>query len=585
LETFSLTQIKSSTGEDKTELTTVRELVGYFYKCVKTILLYPATNPMPAEFKAKLHEKLSTYLAEFGALTLQVRGDEFVYEGETVHEEAGGEDNFIATLTRDGIQKLTFLPGIDLEELNTFLNIVKKVINERDEDDDLVTLLWEASFSRIRYEAISELGSVDYEAVERQLRAQGSVRDDSAGISYVNVVLEDQAAGQADDQAALPERVRVEKADVTNILNDMLDISDDLSQVDAYLREASQFDAAASTVGIVFEILIGENEIPEFREACNLLDGLYDRMIEQADFRSAERIHSGLTELEEVEKGHSLARAERLHESRQRTVDKLRVAQISTALNTHPGCDINSCRALLGALPMEVLPHLVSMLGDLEHYSARTMVCDILAERGADRIDLIGNGIFDKRWYVVRNVAGILGNIGGSRACQYLEKAVRHADERVRREVVEALVRMDPADSNHVLREAISDPQTDLRLLALRALAHRKDHRTGEDVEARVTEKAFRRLEPTEQKEWLSALARIFGDEALPLFKQLIDGWMLFDRAARLRLRALATLSLGDGDGALTLEYLESLTHHKDTRVRDAAVRAMNRIQIEETGI
>jgi len=582
-----LTQIKSRTGEDKTELTTVRDLVGYFYKCVKTILLYPPTNPMPAEFKAKLHEKLSTYLVEFGALTLQVRGDQFVYEGETVHEEAGGEDNFIATLTRDGIQKLTFLPGIALEELDAFLNIVKKVINERDEDDDLVTLLWEASFSRIRYEAISELESVDYEAIERQLLAHGSVPDDSAGISYVNVVLEDQAAGAsvADGQAALPERVRVEKADVCNILNDMVDLSDDLSQVDAYLREASQFDAAASTVGIVFEILIGENEIPEFRESCNLLDGLYDRMIEQADFRSAERIYAGLTELEQVEKGHSPARAERLHESRQRTVDKLRVTQISAALNAHPGCDISACRALLGALPTEVLPHLVSMLGDLEHYPARAMVCDILAERGADRVDLIGNGIFDKRWYVVRNVAGILGNIGGSRACQYLEKAVRHADERVRREVVEALVRMDPADSNHVLRAAIADAQVDLRLLALRALAHRKDHKTGEQVEARVTEKAFRRLEPTEQKEWLSALARIFGDEALPVFKELIDGWMLFDRAARQRLRALATLSLGEGDGVLILEYLESLTHHKDTRVRDAAVRAMNRIQIEETGI
>lgn len=582
-----MTQIKSRTGEDKTELTTVRDLVGYFYKCVKTILLYPPTNPMPAEFKAKLHEKLSTYLVEFGALTLQVRGDQFVYEGETVHEEAGGEDNFIATLTRDGIQKLTFLPGIALEELDAFLNIVKKVINERDEDDDLVTLLWEASFSRIRYEAISELESVDYEAIERQLLAHGSVPDDSAGISYVNVVLEDQAAGAsvADGQAALPERVRVEKADVCNILNDMVDLSDDLSQVDAYLREASQFDAAASTVGIVFEILIGENEIPEFRESCNLLDGLYDRMIEQADFRSAERIYAGLTELEQVEKGHSPARAERLHESRQRTVDKLRVTQISAALNAHPGCDISACRALLGALPTEVLPHLVSMLGDLEHYPARAMVCDILAERGADRVDLIGNGIFDKRWYVVRNVAGILGNIGGSRACQYLEKAVRHADERVRREVVEALVRMDPADSNHVLRAAIADAQVDLRLLALRALAHRKDHKTGEQVEARVTEKAFRRLEPTEQKEWLSALARIFGDEALPVFKELIDGWMLFDRAARQRLRALATLSLGEGDGVLILEYLESLTHHKDTRVRDAAVRAMNRIQIEETGI
>jgi len=587
LERNSLTQIKSGTADGNAQLTTVRELVGYFYKCVKTILLYPPTNPMPAEFKARLHEKLSAYLTDYDALTLQVRGDQFVYEGETVHEEAGGEDNFIATLTRDGIQKLIFLPGLGPEELDRFLGIVKKVINERNEDDDLVTLLWEASFTRIRYEAISELDSVDYEAIERQLAANQAVSDESTGVNYVNVVLEEQEAqaGQSGSTTDMPERMRVEQADVSKILNDMVDMSDDLSQVDAYLREAQQFDPASSTLGIIFEILIGENEIPEFRESCALLDSFYDRVIEQADFHSAERIYTGLTELEETEKGHSPARAERLHESRQRTVDKLRVNQMTKALNAHPGCDMESYRALLRALPAEVIPHLVNMLGELEHFPARAVISDILAERGTDRVDLIGNGVFDKRWYVVRNIATILGNIGGGRACQYLEKIVRHPDERVRREVIEALVRMDPSNSNHVLRAAISDAQLDLRLLALRALAQRGDLQTAEEVEHRVLEKAFRYLEPTEQREWLSALARIAGDEAISTFRQLIDGWMLIDRAARQRLRALATLALGDGEGEQTLAYLESLMHHKDKRVRDAALRAMNKIQVEETGI
>lgn len=590
MEYLALTQTKSVAGKSTAELATVRDLVGYFYKCVKTILLYPPTNPMPAEFKAKLHAKLESFGTEFGPLTLQVRGDEFVYEGETVHEEAGGEDNFIATLTRDGIQKLIFLPGMEFEELDAFLGIVKKVINERDEDDDLVTLLWEASFSHIRYEAISELDSVDYGAIERQLLDRGTPPpDDSGGISYVNVVLEDQETpvqgGTSEAPGDAPQRVRVEQADVSKILDDMMDLSDDLSQVDTYLREAQQFDGAGSTIGIIFEILIGENEIPEFRESCSLLDSFYDRVIELADFRSAERIYRGVAELEDAERDHSPARADRLHESRQRTVDKLRVTQLSAALNANAGCDIETCRTLLRILPDQVIPHLVNMLGDLDHYPARVMVCDILAERGADRIDLIGNGIFDKRWYVVRNIAGILGNIGGTRACQYLEKAVHHADERVRREVLEALVRMDPADSSHVLRSALTDAQVDLRLSALRALAHRRDHKTGEQVEARVTQKAFLYLEPTEQREWLSALVRIYGDEAIPIFKELIDGWMLFDRAARQRLRALATLSLGDGEGDLILAYLDSLTHHKDSRVREAAVRAMNRMQVEETGI
>jgi HEAT repeat protein len=557
----------------------VHDLVGYLYKAVKTILLYPPTNPLPGEFKLNLHEKLTKFLDEHGPLTLQVRGDQFVYAGETVHEEAGGDDNFIATLTRDGVQKITFLPGLEFEELERFLAIVKKVINERNEDDDLVTLLWEASFESIKYEAIAELDSIDYEALEKQLLSR-PVETEEEQVDYGAIVLEETEEAPAAEAATSKS---IETVDISKILGDVDALADDLTQVDTYLREATQFDPALSTIGILFEILIGDSEIPEFRETCNILDNLYDRLIQQADFSSALRIYVGLVELEQTERDQSPARAKRLEESKLRAGDKVRLEQLTRSLNEHPGCDVESCRSLLSGLPIEILPHLVSALGDLEHYPTRKLVCDILAERASDRIDLIGNGIFDKRWYVVRNVAIILGNIGGARACNYLDKAVKHADERVRREVVEALVRMDPSESNRTLRNVLEDTSFELRLLALRALAHRRDVVTGEMVEAHVREASFVHLEPSEQKEWLSTLAHIKGDEALPTFRKLIGGWAFFDRAARHRLRALAVLALSEAGGPQTADYLDKLARHKDGNVREGAGRALSKLRSGKT--
>jgi hypothetical protein len=337
-------------------------------------------------------------------------------------------------------------------------------------------------------------------------------------------------------------------------------------------------------VGIVFEILIAEQEIPGFRETCNIVDSLYDRFIEQADFKSAVRIYAGVCELEQAELDHSPARAKRLGESRMRTADKLRVAQLSAALNAHPGCDIDSCRALLQALPVEILPHLVSALGELAHFPPRRLFCDILAERGADRVDTIGNGIFDKRWYVIRNVALVLGNIGGSRAATYLEKVVSHPDERVRREVIDALIRMEPEHSSVLLRRALDDPRFELRVLALQALARRRDTATAEMALERIRSSEFRRLEPTEQKEWLASLARIQGDEALPAFRKLIGGFSVFDRNAKQRLEGLAVLALGEADSPGIVAYLEELSRDKNERIRDAAFRALNRIHSDSTG-
>ncbi len=573
----------------------VRELVGYLYKAVKTILLYPTTNPLPGEFRLHLHEKLTAYLEAHGALTLTVRGDQFVHEGNTVHEETGGDDNFISTLTRDGVQKLSFHAGLELHELEAFLNVIKKVISERGGDDDLVTLLWESSFTHIRYEAISELEAVDYDAVEQKLLSRASkevneVDDAAAGINYGSLVLDESgpvdlanavsggiegAVGGAPSAKSRP----LDTVDVTNIIDDLADLSDDLSQVDTYLREATQFDPATSTISIVFEILIGEDEVPAFGESCNLVDNLYDRFIEQADFGSAVKIYEGICELEDVEKDHSPARAKRLSQSRLRTADKVRMSRITQALNANPGCDIRACQALLTGLPLEMLPHLVTSLGDLEHFAARKMACDLLAERGADRLDTIGNGMFDKRWYVVRNVALVLGNIGGARACQYLEKAVQHADERVRREVIEALVRMDPELANRTLRQALDDASVELRLLTLRALAARRDEETAALAAQRVLNKSFQQREPTEQKEWLVALARIQGDGAMPTFQKLISGFSLFQSSARLRLRALAVTALGEAGGEAASAYLEKLSKDKNERVRDAATKALHRKQ------
>jgi hypothetical protein len=589
LEKYNLAEPTAGSSACTQDIAAVRDLVGYLYKSVKTILLYPPTNPLPGEFKLHLHEKLTAWVNERGPLVLTVRGDQFVYEGQTVHEESGGDDNFISTLMRDGVQKISFHPGLELHELDAFLGIIKRVINERSEDDDLVTLLWEASFSNIRYEAISELDTRDYTAIEQALSSRPA-KDDTGKINYGAVVLEESsltALGSTDGGpggAPLPASRSVDAVNVTNILDSLADLSDDLSQVDAYLREATQFDPATSTIGIVFEILIGEEEVPAFYESCNILDGLYDRFIDQADFGSAAKIYEGVCELEEAEKDHSPARAKRLSQSRLRTADKLRIERMVRALNANAGCDLRACQALLTGLPADILGHLVTALGELEHFASRKIVCDVLAERGADRIDTIGNGIFDKRWYVVRNIALVLGNIGGAKACQYLEKAVQHADERVRREVIEALVRMDPALANRILRRALEDDSVDLRLFALRALAQRRDEETGDWATSWVLDKAFLRLEPTEQKEWLVAVARIRGDRALPTFQKLISGFALFQSSARQRLRGLAVLSLGDAGGTAATEFLEKLSQHRNARLRDSALKALHRMHHEPRG-
>lgn len=578
--------------EDLLESGRVRGLVDRLYKAVRATLLYPSTSPLPGDFQRALHESLAEYLAHHPSLELHVRDNELLHDGKSVHKDIGGEIDLTGPLGRDGIESLTFLPGVTLDELGQFLAVIKRAVKERNPDEDLVTMLWEAAPRRIRYKVVEglaeDVGARPVRPAAKTTKAAGTAAEAGAGAAGTRGAGFGTGGGAAgagaggggaqsaaaDEQAASAAATKT--SGIARILNQLSDFTGDIAQRDAYRLEAARFDPVASTIGIVLEILAGEESIEGFQETCGLIDDLYDRLLEQADFGPALRIHEGLAQAEREEADAQSPRARRLRDSRLRAADSIRVGNICAALNAFACRNLDGARRLLTLLPEELVPHLAGLLGDLEHIPARRMACDILAARGAAHVDAIGALVLDPRWFVVRNAVQVLSRIGGPRAAAHLEKAASHANPIVRRVVLDAVSRVETEDANVVLRSALSDPSRDLALRALRALAERRDAGASGLVERRIVEADFLRLKSEEQQEWLSALARIQGDSALPLFRRLIARRFWEGKARRyLRLTAIAALGAGGGPG--TTAFLEELARDRDETVRGDAQLALDR--------
>lgn len=561
--------------EDPLESGRVRGLVDRLYKAVRATLLYPSASPLPGDFQRALHESLADYLAHHVSLELRVRDNELLHDGKSVHEDLGGEIDLTGPLGRDGIESLTFLPGVTLDEVGKFLAVIKRAVKERNPDEDLVTMLWEAALRRIRYKVV-EGPAEDIEARPVRPAAETSR---AAGTGA-------EGAGGGDAPAAGGSSAPAEAtktAGIARILDQLSDFTGDIAQRDAYRLEAAKFDPVASTVGIVLEMLAAEESIEGFQETCGLIDDLYDRLLEQADFGPALRIHEGLAQAERAEADAQSPRARRLRDSRLRAADSIRVGNICAALNAFACRDLDGARRLLTSLPEELVPHLAGLLGDLEHIPARRLACDILAARGAAHVDAIGACVRDPRWFVVRNAVQVLSRIGGPRAAAHLEQAAAHANPLVRRVVLDAVSRVETEDANAVLRSALSDPSRDLALRALRVLAERRDAGASGLVERRILEPDFLPLKSEEQQEWLSALARIKGDEALPLFRRLIARRFWEGKARRyLRLTAISALGAGGGPGMTA--FLEELARDRDETVRGDAQLALDRSRAARGG-
>ena len=80
-------------------------------------------------------------------------------EHEIVYESHDRKDSLAFFLYRDGLRRLSLHPEVERTELTAFLTCLNRVALHENDQDDLVTLLWERDFHGIRYFAVEELAT------------------------------------------------------------------------------------------------------------------------------------------------------------------------------------------------------------------------------------------------------------------------------------------------------------------------------------------------------------------------------------------------------------------------------------------
>ena len=137
----------------------LRDLIRLLVKAQKALRLYQANNAMAHRLEKELYAKLFAHLEEEGAFELTVQEFKLFLGEEVLYESNDRNDSLSFTLFRDGVRKLSFHPGLEDEELHSFLTCLNRVGVHSNDQDDLVTLFWEQDFKSIKYYAIEELSS------------------------------------------------------------------------------------------------------------------------------------------------------------------------------------------------------------------------------------------------------------------------------------------------------------------------------------------------------------------------------------------------------------------------------------------
>ncbi|MFI5312452.1 MAG: HEAT repeat domain-containing protein, partial [Gemmatimonadales bacterium] len=196
---------------------------------------------------------------------------------------------------------------------------------------------------------------------------------------------------------------------------------------------------------------------------------------------------------------------------------------------------------------------------------------DVLFRLTSARASLI-QMLSDPRWYVVRQAAEFLGEVGAQDGERALADLLRHADERVRRAAARALGRIDSAFTLDALARAVSDDDARVRLEAVAAVTARKGGRAGSILAAALDQESDLEV----QFGLLAGMGRVATPETvtkLAAAAAAASGFFASKKNNALRIGAITALGDARTPGALTA--LQGLANDRDKEIRDAVARTM----------
>lgn len=215
-----------------------------------------------------------------------------------------------------------------------------------------------------------------------------------------------------------------------------------------------------------------------------------------------------------------------------------------------------SQEALLGILGCggpAAIAMIVERMDAADSLPVRRELSRLLAEMGEQAVPAILELMNDRRWYILRNLAAVLGGIGSPLALPELRQCRSHSDVRVAKEAIRSMARIGGPQAEKAIIEVLSENRTELLPQALISLGAMKSRAALPELTAiLVRDNLFLRTLPL-KLDVLSALAMIGDRSVLPLLTKLLLSRRLVARSRWVRFKTAIAVCLGKlGDpGAL----------------------------------
>ena len=558
-----------STTTDAADLQT---LLQSWEKGLRTLSMYLPNNPVRQQTVAALQEGLSAVWQQIPVLALTVSEAGLVWESEMVLPIEDKSESLGWTLFRDGIRWIAFSPGVEREEIVTFLGHIQRARTLTDEDeDDLRTLLWSADLEFIRYKVV-QLEQGGGEPMEGTVAADLAPKPTAEEVR--ESIREDTADEGGDGQSGEPApKAVVNLADFESTLY-FLD-KQEISYLREEVRREYEQNLNENVLSMLFDIFEAQPDAGARAEVISILGDLLPSLLSSGDFHSVAYLISEAQVVLQRAK-EMLPAHKQLLDALTRTLSKPEaVGQLLQALEeaqVEPSPE--ELEELFGQLRPGALGTVLKWLKRLSNEDARLTLTRAVARMAEGQPAAVGVALQSSERVVVIEALRLIAELGLRGVGDQLVDLLEHDDVGIRTTLVPALAAAPTSQTMDALVRLLEDPDSDVRIAAVKALAMKRFQGAQLTLEETVLGKEIRSRDLTERRAFFEAYGTIAGESGVSKLKEILlrKG---FGRRVDSDTRACAAMALGNVSSQSARGVLQKATKDRDPVVRSAAMKAL----------
>ena len=514
---------------------TTETILIEFAKTVKAIAFYPEGHPNLEAVIEKTFNLIKEAMKERDSIQLTIERSGFFERKTPIASGQKSVEALATVLFLKRIREITFAQDATLEEWKGLLSILIMDADNLKKTGSLEKLLVEKNIKGI------QLNAMKYEDVRKKvIEAEEAKKEAETG-----------------EEAAKAEQVKQEE--VIHSLEDQLHaVKESEETLEFLLDKLHKEENTLSYKTIAHKIL---EKIKSLREEKNW-EGLFPVLI--------------------VFAAHSNPGGSRHPEQKNIASDMLQkllhsdmIDYLITRLCSRHKEYRREIQQMLVLLGEKAMKQLLTSLIVTEAAYARRQIFDTLAIFGEMVRLEAEKRLNDERWFVVRQMVSLLGEIGSLQSLESIKMVFGHKDMRVKSEVLKAIAKIPSNESTAFLLQRLAEDNAALKLQVIISLGALRDPAAVESLGGLALKSGFFSESLKIRKGAVRSIGMIGGNNATTVLKNLLKKRVFWGRKENDEVRADAAISLGKIGGKDALETLEEISQTSKGLVHIACKKAM----------